>query len=287
MIFVDAHVHIYDCFDLEKFFDSAFANFKSEASRLGQEDAFIAILLLTETSKDNWFQRLTSYACSKVGIGNKTISGWKFHPTDENCSLRVLHGGGQSILLIAGRQIVTAEDLEVLALLTDRRFKDGAPLEGLIQAVGNSDGIPVVPWGFGKWTGRRGMILSNLLESSKASELFLGDNGGRAAFLPPPYHFKLAASKGIRVLPGSDPLPFHSESHRAGSFGFSLEGSISPDQPGRDFRQILLDPSTRPRAYGLLEKPYRFLRNQLAIQILKQRRKLQKLKPSKKSCRMG
>jgi len=61
MILVDAHVHIYDCFDIQTFLDSAFANFKAEAARCGQEDSFTAVLLLTETAKDNWFQRLAGY----------------------------------------------------------------------------------------------------------------------------------------------------------------------------------------------------------------------------------
>jgi len=29
MIIADAHVHIYDCFDLDKFLDTAYSNFKS------------------------------------------------------------------------------------------------------------------------------------------------------------------------------------------------------------------------------------------------------------------
>jgi hypothetical protein len=51
MILIDAHVHIYDCFDLEKFFDSAYANFKSAAEQLGHTNDFTGILLLAETSK--------------------------------------------------------------------------------------------------------------------------------------------------------------------------------------------------------------------------------------------
>jgi hypothetical protein len=51
MMLVDAHVHVYDCFDLKKFFDAAFANFKSEADRLGSGDNFIAVLFLAETLK--------------------------------------------------------------------------------------------------------------------------------------------------------------------------------------------------------------------------------------------
>ena len=273
MIFVDAHVHIYDCFDLELFFDSAFANFKSEASRLGQQDAFTGILLLTETSKDKWFERLTDYADNKDGNGNKAIGDWAFHHTDENCSLYARGGKNQGLFLIAGRQIVTAEKLEVLALATDKSLKDGAPIEQVIQSLQDIGAIPVVPYGLGKWIGRRGKILRDLLKKTERTKLFLGDNGGRPKFLPRSSHFKQAEKRGIRVLPGSDPLPFPFECQRAGGFGFSFLGSINFEHPARDLKKILMDTSTYFQEYGRLESPYRFFRNQLAMQIKKRLRK--------------
>ena len=271
MIFVDAHVHIYDCFDLELFFDSAFANFKSEASRLGQQDAFTGILLLTETSKDKWFERLTDYADNKDGNGNKAIGDWAFRHTDENCSLYARGGKNQGLFLIAGRQIVTAEKLEVLALATDKSLKDGAPIEQAIQSIQDMGAIPVIPYGFGKWIGRRGKILRDLLKKTERTKLFLGDNGGRAKFLPRSSYFKQAEKKGIRVLPGSDPLPFPFECQRAGSFGFSAEGAVSTTHPARDIISILLDSTITFQSYGQPEPFLRFFRNQLLMQIIKRR----------------
>ena len=40
MILVDAHVHIYDCLDIQTFLDSALENFKAEAARCGQQNSF-------------------------------------------------------------------------------------------------------------------------------------------------------------------------------------------------------------------------------------------------------
>ena len=231
MILVDAHVHIYDCFDLETFLDSALENFKGEAARCGQENSFTALLLLTETAKDNWFHRLAGYAGDKTGTGTRSIGNWTFHRTKENCSLYAQSKNSYGLFLIAGHQIVTAENLEVLALATAKTLRDGSPIVELIEAVKESGGIPVIPWGFGKWLGRRGMTLRKILNGSEASGLFLGDNGNRPSFGPRPSHFKQAETKRIRVLPGSDPLPFGSESRRAGSFGFSLQGSITREHP--------------------------------------------------------
>jgi|GEM_PF-4096143 len=125
MIFVDAHVHIYDCFDLETFLNSALENFKSEAARCGQEDSFTALLLLTETARENWFHHLAGYATMESGTGDKAIGNWTFHRTNENCSLYAQSENSYGLFLIAGRQIVTAENLEILALATDKEFQDG------------------------------------------------------------------------------------------------------------------------------------------------------------------
>lgn len=273
MIFVDAHVHIYSCFDLQSFLDSALENFKAEAARCGQEDAFTALVLLTETAKENWFHRLAGYAGSRSGNGTESIGNWTFHRTNENSSLYAQSEKSQGFFLIAGRQIVTSEGLEVLALATAQTFTDGSPIVELIEAVKESGGIPVIPWGFGKWMGKRGAILKNILRKEKDSFLFLGDNSGRPVFLPRPSLFEFAEKKGIRVLPGSDSLPFPSESHRAGSFGLSIQGTIARDRPARDLKRILPDPKTRFQAYGNLEHPYRFFRNQLRARTVKPRHK--------------
>jgi len=268
MIFIDAHVHIYDCFDLELFFDSAFANFQREASRFGQQDAFTGTLLLAETSKDNWFQHLTDYAGRKGGIGDKTIGSWSLHYTHERCSLYAHDGGDQALLLIAGRQIVTAEKLEVLALATDKSFKDGAPIEQVIQSIRDVRAIPVIPYGFGKWIGQRGKILRYLLKKTESTKLFLGDNGGRPKFLPRSSHFKQAEKKGIRVLPGTDPLPLPSEECRPGSFGCIIHERLDELRPSTHLKKILKNSETKIVNYGELERPIRFFRNQLLIRLI-------------------
>lgn len=277
MILVDAHVHIYDCFDLHTFLDSALSNFRAEAARCGQGVTFTALLLLTETARENWFQRLKKLASEERQIGNRAFENWTFHRTKESSSLCARRDSTQMLFLIAGRQIVTAENLEVLALATDKEFEDGIPLTEVIRTVRGSGAIPVIPWGPGKWMGQRGMILTKTLNGPEAPGLFLGDNGNRPGFWPRPSHFKVAETKGIRVLPGSDPLPFPSESWRPGSFGFSVNRSITPEYPASDLKRILLDPTTRLKEYGHLEHLWRFFRNQLTAWIMKQRHKQQRI----------
>ena len=271
MIFVDAHVHIHNCFDLQIFLDSALANFNAQAKRCGKEKNVISLLLLTETKSENRFQQFAGFASTEHEIGSQSSKNWSFHFTDESCSLQTRCNGVPEFFIIAGRQIVTAERLEVLALATDKSFEDGSQIEQVINSVHDVGAIPVIPYGFGKWIGRRGIILNDLLEKIKGPKFFLGDNSGRAIFLPFPSHFKQAEKKGIRVLPGSDPLPFSSECKRPGSFGFYFEGTISASYPARDITRILLDPTNTFKPYGQLNHSLRFFRNQLLMQIIKRR----------------
>jgi hypothetical protein len=164
---------------------------------------------------------------------------------------------------------VTAEDLEILALCTDANFPEGLPLDATLDLVQRAGGMPAIPWGAGKWLGKRGAIVRHSLESQASGKLFLGDNSGRPVFWGTPRHFELAQQRGIRVLPGTDPLPFASEYWRPGSFGFALSETLTPEHPAGDLKRLLVDPSTVLSPYGSLENPYRFVRNQIRMQLRK------------------
>ncbi len=271
MILLDAHVHIYSCFDLKVFFDSAFMNFKEEAVRAGHGNDFTAILILTDWSGNNWFQRLVDYSANERRKEYINIGTWTFRRTNENCSLYARRSQGEGLYVIAGQKIITAENLEVLALATNNIIKDGLSLGETILSIKENDAIPVIPWAVGKWMGRRGKVLSQLLQGTNEPEYFLCDNGNRPNFWSEPNHFEIAETKGIRILSGSDPLHFASEVERAGSFGIKISKSVNKKQPARDLKNILFDPSMEIERYGNLENPYRFFRNQLAMQILKRK----------------
>jgi hypothetical protein len=270
MILADAHVHIYDCFDLVRYLDAAYSNFRSQADRLGHADKFTPILLLAETEKDHWFDRLRGFAGGNRIHGHTPIKKWEFHHTGESVSISACSGSSFSLFIIAGSQVETEEGLEVLALGTAERFRSGQPLIDLTKEVKKHNGIPVIPWGFGKWWGRRGKVLDDFLKTQRDKLIYLGDNSGRPSFFPFPYSFKVAKRNGIKILPGSDPLPFSTEFDRAGSFGFLLEGNISETHPAESLKQILLESNEELQPYGNLENPFRFFRNQLKMQFKKQ-----------------
>ena len=265
---LDAHVHIYDRYPLANFLDSACQNFKKAAEKLGVDGDIAGILLLTETSRDHWFSRLQRLADGIV-TGEFNPHDWRFEHTDEPCSLAARRGDRENLNIIAGRQIVTSERLEVLAIGADREYPEGLPLHDVIELVRESGALPVIPWGFGKWTGSRGKVVRQVLVDKPGADLFLGDNGGRMRYWLEPTQFKLARKNGIRILPGSDPLPFASEYRRPGSYGFMLNAPVSSMIPGADIKKYLVDREVSITPYGRREGFLRFMKNQLSMQLVK------------------
>ncbi|NJO77653.1 MAG: hypothetical protein HC827_03445 [Cyanobacteria bacterium RM1_2_2] len=262
LILADAHVHLHDCFPLDRVLDAALENF----SRFGKPEAgFQGVLFLAEMANQNQFEQLFQQSGQEKGY---MVGNWTLYQTEESVSLSAVHISGQEIVILAGRQLVTAEKLEVLALITDCPFADGMPLEETIETILAADGIPVLPWGVGKWIGKRGKRLQALLQAQKFP-LYLGDNSGRPMFWFRSPYFQQAEAQGLRILPGTDPLPLASEFQRPGSFGFKTQGTLSRQQPGQAMKQVLMNPATAISPYGSLENPFRFLQNQLQIRAKK------------------
>lgn len=244
---VDSHVHFHDCYDLPAFLSGALRNFR----KAGQGGT--GYLLLTESAGSRWFRRW------RDGL---TSGGWRFEPTAEGESLRAVSGAGEGLFLIAGRQIVTRERLEVLALGRDLELLDGLPMRETLERVRESGALPVLPWGFGKWWGQRGAVVAETL--GQDGELFLGDNGGRLGLEPAP--FRQARRLGIRLLPGSDPLPFSRHEGLAGSYGFVLTHAVDLDRPAEALLRRIRE-SGQPRAFGRRAGLPRFLRDQVGMQL--------------------
>ena len=248
--------------------DSAFLNFKNAASSFNDNLPFVGVLFLTEDHNQNWFVKHSSKGSSGKSISK--LKSWNIRSTQEECALIVEKNSYERIFIIAGKQINTLESLEVLALATTKQIPNGNPIRETISEILSVGGIPVLPWGFGKWLGKRGKVISQILNESKQSRnIFLGDNGGRPSFWRNPSHFKQAEKLRIQILPGSDPLPFEWEIRRLGSYGFSFCGSLNLDYPTKDLKKIILNPENRLQTYGELENFFNFVKNQVLIQVRK------------------
>jgi hypothetical protein len=262
---VDAHVHFHSCFDARTFLDGANRNFAAAAAAAGYGDRYAAFLLLTETASAHWFDDLQRVAENGTAIA----PGWRATATGDPRQLALVGPEGATLNVVSGYQIITAEKLEVLALGCRTRIADGNALDNVVSAVRASDALPVVPWGFGKWLGRRGQHVQALIKKTAPDELFLGENSNRITAFGDPPIFREARNAGIRILPGTDPLPFPREAARTGSVGFIVESE--GDESARLWSAVRrnIELQTSIRSYGRLETPWCFARNQIWMQVHK------------------
>lgn len=245
---VDAHVHIHPCFAVEAFLDGALRSFR----RIAPDS--LGCLLLAEMAGVRWFR--------DAGAREE---GWALRRTGDGSSIVALRDTGETLVLVAGRQIVTSERLEVLALGRDADIPDGRSLIETLCDVRKSGALPVLPWGFGKWWGSRGRLVAKV--ARRDGELYLGDNGGRPRLAPMPKLLREAPQRGLIVLPGTDPLPFPRHAGRAGSFGFVLEGPLDLSRPAEDLLRRIRPLREQPRTYGTGATLPRFLRDQATLQL--------------------
>lgn len=266
-VIIDAHIHIHQCYDLTKFLNSAKFNFEKQAKN-NDSISFQGMLCLTESHGVNVFKDLVE--SSKKG---KNISNWIIKLTGNTNTILLIDESNFKLFVVAGRQIVTKERLEVLALGLNYDYYDGKSINEVIKYVTDSKSIPVIPWGAGKWFGRRKSFVEKLILQKKTNPLYLGDNGNRPFFWSKPKLFELAEKNGIFNLPGSDPLPFISEVNKPGSFGFILDGELSEENPFDSFSKLIMESEKQFSAYGKLESLFSFIKNQILMQIVKQNRK--------------
>jgi len=252
---VDTHVHLHRCFELATLLDAAARNF---AAARGPDEAGTSCLMFAEITGRPEIARLRE---AVEGDG-----AWRVERTDEAISF-VARRGETELMLIAGRQLVTAERLEVLSLAAEEPIPGGLPVRKTLDAVGRAGGIPVLPWGVGKWSFARGRIVDALIEERGADDLFVGDNGGRLGLLPRPARLAQAESRGMRVLSGTDPLPLAAECGRVGSFGLRIAAKLDPHRPAASLVALLRDRSVPSETYGRAKTPVAFLRDQIALRL--------------------
>lgn len=250
LLVVDAHVHLHRCFGAEAGLDAAADHFRGIAG--GRELA--GVLMLAEPESPDGFR----------SVRDASFARWSLEPGPD-ARAQWARRGDVALLLGAGHQVPTAEGLEVLSLACAERPRDGSPLEDVVRATREAGGLAVVPWGAGKWWGRRGRALSRFLATIDDPGVFLGDNGGRPGFWRP-RHFDRAERGAVRILPGSDPLPFPGQAQRVGAHGFTLPGRLEASDPVGSLVCRLLDPATQPVPFGAPERTARFVKHQLAMQ---------------------
>lgn len=264
---VDAHVHIHSCHRPDELLSNAYRNLSAAQDGRAAPALF---LLLTECAGDDYFAALQALAQGTPQANGLLLKQWAMAATQEDNSV-IAESGARQLFIVAGRQVACREGLEVLVLGTTQRLPDGLPIREVLTETA-SWGVPrVIPWGPGKWLFHRGRLLSALVQEFRGPLLFLGDEGGRPVFWGYPQHFGRAARLGVRDLPGTDPLPFPHDVSKVGRMGFRTRIDLDRSHPAASLLTALREESTHPERFAILESPWRFVRNQIGMQLRKRR----------------
>lgn len=229
-IALDTHVHIYPFYDLHRLLDSAHRNLTRHAP--GAERL---ALCLTE--------RAGHFAFEAMARRDLAPHIWKVEATPDRNILRARTEDGRALYLMAGRQLIAAERIEVLALGADLRLDDGLPARDLLARVREGGALPVLPWGLGKWWGARGKLMQHLVDSSAPGDFALGDTYLLPALAFRPTLLRQAEQRGFRVLAGTDPLGHKGEEELVGHYGVCTDMQLDEQRPGASLLEVLRNPA--------------------------------------------
>lgn len=236
LISADTHVHLYPEYPIETTLQGASRRLTAGA-HLIQKDlgaaGTITLLFLTDRKGFPDGRDLLRRADGKLRAGELVDLG------------PVMGYRGKFIsplYVIPGKQIVTAEKIELLALATETSFPDGEPLAVSYEKIVANGAIPVLPWSPGKWFFARGGIVGNFIRSANPEQIFLGDIFMRPGLWSAPRHFSEGNSRGIRLLRGSDSLAVPGEEVLIGGYGTAVEGEFDMRDPLHSARRYFSAP---------------------------------------------
>ncbi len=226
----------------------------------------VGVLFVADPEGVQGYERLAGF-CDSGGAERRL--DWAVSNTDSR-SITLQHSSGFSIIAVRGQQLITREGLEVLGIGHSRRLKSGETLAKIVQQVRGSGGRPILAWGVGKWLGRRGRLISELIVSEGGrSGITLVDNGGRPWCWSRVSQFDIAKERGIRILAGSDPLPLRREENRIGSFCYSHGLKCKSGESILDAFDRVLDSSDEVgQIVGNQMRIFSFLSNQLRLRLV-------------------
>ncbi len=252
-ILFDAHVHLYPKFDSTEVFTHALRNFYA----LSGGTAGPPLLLLAERSDCRFFEDLDA---------DQLPSGYSLDRLAEEPAVRIISPANETLLLIAGRQIVSRESLEVCALactlnLPDRQY---AAAE-IVDRVHQAGGVPALNWAPGKWLFSRGKVVVALLQRFQPNALLIGDTTMRPTLWSTPRLMQSAHQSGFHILAGSDPLPFSGEEKQIGRYACRMQAAWQSDRPVASLRAALLNPASLIERVGRRSSSYEFIGRQWRI----------------------
>jgi hypothetical protein len=233
MIVIDTHVHLQAGQSAGTLLTAAAANLGA----LAPAGATRAIVLVERVGSDVFTPLARGPLPAEVRLVTVESSGK---------ALCVRTRGGDDLWVLPGRQVVTAERLEVLLLGMASPLGDGVSAAEAITAAGRLGAVPVLPWAVGKWLGARGSLVASLMHRFADAGLLLADSALRPYGWPEPRVMRTAA----RLLAGTDPLPLAGDSERAGRYAVLLDAALDDSDPHGSLLAALRDSAVPCRRVG-------------------------------------
>lgn len=257
---VDTHAHYYNFCDFETYFNYAYLNMKTAATRM-EAVSYNFVICLLETENSQWFEKLLLIATSSAKLGE-----WSIKSVDNNQALALTRNENESLIIVPGRQVITAENLEVIIVGLVKNIPYRKQVNYYVDEFSQSY-LVIIPWGVGKWLGKRGKRVSQLLSENR-NPYALGDNSGRTRLWSNIRQFKQAKKIGKGILAGSDPLPVTGQFKKVATYGSAITGSIQGKDLYKQIRERLLDTqSGNVKTYGKVDGLFDFVVSQFLLRI--------------------
>ncbi|MFO7870995.1 MAG: hypothetical protein R6V03_06135 [Kiritimatiellia bacterium] len=253
---IDAHLHLYPCYDLNLAVRTLARNLEAGAP------GAVACAFLTERQDCDYFTRFSAEGLTDSGHGIAVL------PANSGRILTVTEKGERRAYIFPGRQYATRERIEILALGVRPEIQETASARETVEKILEADGIPVLSWAPGKWMFGRSAVVKELVERFCPGDLLIGDSALRPRGVPEPRLIKEARAEGTPVVAGSDPLPISGEEKRMGGYVTVAEGGHDPEKPADSVRDLLrqrpLNLSAAGRRCSALGTALRLLRLRLS-----------------------
>jgi hypothetical protein len=254
LLLVDGHVHVYSAEQLPHVLIAAAKNFAVHAPAGGRWSGLLLVADPQGTDSAAWL----------AALSERPPPGWAASRSADPLLFHFRTPGGQRLSVLRGQQLASAEGLEVLAIGAAAPASRAALTE-MIGHLRSEGCLVVIPWGVGKWLGRRGRLLEAALSTPDAQGVVLGDNGGRPWFWPREALIARAQATGIPLLPGTDPLPLPGEEMRVGTTGAMLAVHEAAVQSVPSLLATLAGGGWTP--FGRRMGAWPFLRNQIGLRL--------------------
>jgi hypothetical protein len=259
---IDGHLHLYPRYDVARAINSLLDNLGKFTSPSGGAST-VFIGLLAESQSCRFYQEILKHGEACHYDPFTLVAG------PDAGAITLLKHDQIMGYLIAGRQIVTSEKLEILALGMDISVKNGLSAEDTLQAIRAQHAVPVLSWSPGKWFFSRGKRIQTLIETQPGGSFLIGDTGLRPTFWPVPRLMKMASRRGYRIIGGSDPLPIPGEECWIGTYGMTVTAEFDREKPAESLRRLLANPTTPFTPIGHRSPPFaffsRWIRNQSGL----------------------